>query len=139
MRNWNIIRSGIKRELAISKPTWNRWLKIAVEKGVEAVGEHRHGNNLKLESKQRSEICCLKRNSPWKSARNIRDGLCLPVVSKTVENVLKKEGLWHLNVERLKPLQRFVAFSNSKELSLGVKPRGKFIKLFRQQNSLGNN
>lgn len=122
MRNWNIIHSGIKnvllgkkgrvavrKELAISKPTWNRWLKAAAEKGVETVGEHRHGNNLKLNGKQRSEICGLKRNSPWKSARNICDSLCLSVVPKTVENVLKKEGLWHLNIERLKPLQRFVA------------------------------
>lgn len=122
MRNWDLVRSKVKdvlsgkkdrvvarKEMEIPKPTWNRWLRLATEKGVSAVGDHRHSNNVKITQGQKKDICNLKRKSPWKSARNITDALNLPVNPKTIENTLKKEGLWHLNTERLKPLQRFVA------------------------------
>lgn len=122
MRNWELIRQTIRlvlagkkkrvkarQDLGIKRPTWNRWLKTAIEHGVEAVGDHRHSNNYKLTNEQRQEIRRLKRESPHRSARHIKDKLNLPVTGKAVEKELIKAGLRHLNVERLKPLERFVA------------------------------
>jgi len=122
MRNWEVIRLEIKnvlsgkknrilarKEMGISKPTWNRWLRKAAEEGVLAIKDHRHSNNIKIDQRHKKAICNLKQQSPWKSARNITTTLDLPVHPKTIETILKKEGLWHLNSERLKPLKRFVA------------------------------
>lgn len=122
MRNWELIRQTMtavllkkkdrivaRKELGIPKPTWNRWIAYAIQHGVNQLGDHRRSNNRKLTSANKSLIRSLKSKGPWRSARHIRDMLNLSVTAKTIENDLKQAGLWHLNVERLKPLQRFVA------------------------------
>lgn len=122
MRNWSLIRQGMSlvlvgkkqnglayKGLAIPKSTWSRWRTLAIKQGVEALGDHRGGNNYRLTDAQSQTICQTKRLGPWRSARFIKDHLQLSVSAKTVENVLKKADLWRLNVERLKPIERFVA------------------------------
>lgn len=120
MRNWPLIRGHISRvlagkknrviarkELGIPRPTWNRWITLAIKYGVDYLDDHRHGNNRKVTLGQRTAIRQLKKDGPWRSARFIKDQLGLTINEQTVRRHIV--DLMHLNVERLKPLQRFVA------------------------------
>jgi hypothetical protein len=120
MRNWSLVREQIslvlasrkervtaRKELGIPKPTWNRWIAWAIKYGVDCLRDHRHGNNHKVTVKQHSEMRRLKKEGPWRSARAIKDRLNLSITEQTVSRHIA--DLMHLNVERLKPLQRFVA------------------------------
>ncbi len=51
----------------------------------------------------------MKRAGRWRSARNIRDKLDLPVHESTVWRLFCKEGLTKENIKRVKPIQRFEA------------------------------
>jgi hypothetical protein len=54
-------------------------------------------------------IVRVKTANPWRSARNIRDYLDLPVRSRTVWSILRKHGLTKQNLKRVKPITRFEA------------------------------
>lgn len=97
--------------LGVTPRTVNRLKKKFLEFGPEGLKDHRGGNHQKLTVQQVKNICQLKRQGSWRSARFIRDQLRLPVHPKTVWWVLAKNNLTHLNSRRLKPLQRFVARS----------------------------
>lgn len=121
MRNWDIIRQAIglvlagkqdrvnaRKTLGIPRSTWNRWLMIAIHKGVDSLGDHRGGaHRRKLTEQGRHLIRQAKRDGPWRSARHIRDQLGLTVDQRTVRNAMA--DLMHQNVEQLKPIERFVA------------------------------
>jgi transposase len=120
MRNWPLIREQMslvltgkksrvdaRQQLGIPKTTWNRWVASAIQHGVEYLNDHRRGNNYKVTVQQRNEMRRLKKEGPWRSARAIRDQLGLAIHEQTISRHIA--DLMHLNVERLKPLKRFVA------------------------------
>lgn len=79
------------------------------QQGKEGLVDHRHSNNRKLSQHDRERIIALKKRDRWRSGRNIRDELSLPVSEITVGNVLRATGLSHQNLKRVKAIQRFEA------------------------------
>lgn len=77
--------------------------------GKEALVDHRHSNNWKLSQNDKERIIALKKRDRWRSGRNIRDELILPVSEITVGNILRAEGLNRENLKRVKAIQRFEA------------------------------
>lgn len=71
--------------------------------------DHRHSNYHKVTTEEKHHIVSMKTNDRWRSARNIRDALRLPVHARTVRNIFAAEGLGKENVIRVKPIQRFEA------------------------------
>lgn len=98
-----------KEQLGVCKRTVNRYCSRAIKYGIASLRDRRHSNYTKLKTQDKEAIKEAKRKGPWRSARFIKDKLSLKVDPKTVENVLKKADLWHLNSQRLKPLERFEA------------------------------
>lgn len=99
----------VAEKLGCSIRTVQRYKVRYCAQGMPGVIDKRNSNYRKLTVKQLKDIKRLKKEGPWRSCRYIRDKLNLSVSSKTVWNVLKKADLLHLNAERLKPLQNFVA------------------------------
>lgn len=83
----------------------NRFLS----QGTAGLVDHRSSNYHKLFSRDRQRIVDLKRRDAWRSARNIRDQLELPVGETTVGNVIRAAGLSRQNLKRVKAIQRFEA------------------------------
>jgi hypothetical protein len=54
-------------------------------------------------------LVSLRENNRWRSPRNIRDNLELPVHPTTIWRILRKEGLIHENLRRVKAIIRFEA------------------------------
>lgn len=79
------------------------------EKGRDGLIDHRHSNHIKLKESEIEKLLALKRQDPWRSARNLKDTLSLPVGEVAIWKRLKKAGLVKLNRERVKPLIRFEA------------------------------
>lgn len=78
-------------------------------KGKEGLIDHRQSNNHKLTDEDKQRIITWKTRDPWRSGRNIRDKLDLPVTEITVGNVIRAAGLGKQNLKRIKPIQRFEA------------------------------
>lgn len=77
--------------------------------GKEGLIDHRHSNNYKLTPQQRDAVVALKKKERWRSGRNVRDKLNLPVHRKTINNIFRVEGLARENTKRVKAIQRFEA------------------------------
>jgi len=71
--------------------------------------DHRHSNHYVLTESQKDQIIDLKETDRWRSPRNIRDYLNLPVKPITIWRILKGEGLTHENLKRVKAIIRFEA------------------------------
>lgn len=140
MRNWESIRKElrlvlmdkkdrltIRKDLGIPKTTWNRWINTAVTEGVEAIRDHRHGNNHKLTLRDRKAIREAKGKGLWRSARHIKDKLGLAVCERIVRNAIA--DLMHQNIERLKPLERFEADTPNDLWQTDIMGRMAFPKL----------
>lgn len=97
--------------LGCTTRTVENYRKALREKGKEGLIDHRRSNHHKLTLSQRQEIIQIKKKDRWRSARNIRDKLNLPVHEATVWRVVKAAGLSKENVKGVKPLQRFEAAS----------------------------
>lgn len=95
--------------LGCTKRTVSTYLKNYLVYGKAGLVDHRRSNNHKLSQNQISSVVNLKTTNPWRSARNIRDHLSLPVRSKTVLKILKDNGLTRQNIKRVKPIIRFEA------------------------------
>lgn len=117
-RKEKIIRALLANEIEIQQATnllncsrrsVERYRKAFLAKGAEGLSDHRHSNNLKLKPIQIQEIINLKGKDRWRSARNVRDKLNLPVHETTVWRVFKAAGLSRENVKRVKPIIRFEA------------------------------
>ena len=89
--------------------TIENYQRLFKEKGKEGLVDHRHSNFSKLTTQDRQEIITLKRKDSWRSARNIRDYLGLPVTEVPVWKILSQAGLTRQNLKRVKPIQRFEA------------------------------
>lgn len=97
-------------ELSCSRQTIYRYLETSAQFGLEALKDKRHGNNYKLTSKQLLGVIKEKKDGNWRSARKVLERTNINVVStRRVQQIWVKHGLNQLNVERLKPIVRFVA------------------------------
>lgn len=113
-----VIQAYLRNE--ISKPIAASLLRCSVRTierhtnsfiafGREGLVDNRHSNNYKLTPKQREEVVNLKKKDRWRSGRNVRDELKLPVHRKTINNIFKEKELARENIKRVKAIVRFEA------------------------------
>ena len=111
-----IVSSFVKKEigkeqaaqlLGCTKRTLETYVKQFVVSKTAGLVDHRTSNNRKLSQTQIDTIVSLKRTQPWRSARNIRDYLALPVHDRTIWKILVAHGLAHTNFKRVKAIVRF--------------------------------
>ena len=95
--------------LDCTKRTLSTYVKKYLAYGKAGLIDNRHSNQVKLSSSQIGNIINLKRNDRWRSPRNIRDYLDLPVHERTIWQILKKNGLGRENLKRVKAITRFEA------------------------------
>lgn len=113
-----VIRSYVHNEISKQKAggllgcstrTIERYSKAFIIFREEGLKDNRHSNYYKLSQKQRDDVIQLKKDQLWRSARNIRDKLGLPVSEIAVGNILRGEGLTRENKKRVKAIIRFEA------------------------------
>src|SRR3989338_3711558 len=110
-----VIKRKIKRKeaselLACTPRTLTNYLNRVTEGGLEALRDKRQSNNFKLTSKQLLDILEKKKEKSFRSARKVLDILNIDIVSQRwVQKLWVKHNLNKLNVERLKPIVRFVS------------------------------
>lgn len=95
--------------LGCTTRTIENYQRLFKERGKEGLVDHRHSNFYKLTPKDRQDVVNLKQKDSWRSARNIRDHLSLPVTEVPVWKILSQAGLMRQNLKRVKPIQRFEA------------------------------
>jgi len=115
----DVIRRFLKGELDrkeccllldCSQRTLIRYVSKVTEGGLEALIDRRHGNNFKLAPQQLLKILKEKREKAWRSARKVLEITNINTVSQRwVQKLWVKHNLNKQNVERLKPIVRFVA------------------------------
>lgn len=110
-----VIKRKIRRKeacelLTCTPRTLTNYLNKAAEGGLEALKDKRQSNNHKLTPKQLSELLLKKKDKPFRSARKVLEITNINTVSQRwVQRLWVKHNLNKLNVERLKPIVRFVA------------------------------
>lgn len=96
--------------LRCSRSTLYRYIVQATEHGIESLVDKRGGNNHRLTAKQESDLVNTKRNGRWRSARKALELANINTIStRRVQQLWVKHNLHRENIERLKPLRRFVA------------------------------
>ncbi len=96
--------------LGCKRLTVFRYVKKVAQGGSQALKDQRHGNNYKLTPKQLSEILKKKEEGFWRSARKVKEIANNQAVGeRRVQQIWVEHGLNQMNVERLKPITRFVA------------------------------
>lgn len=95
--------------LGCTKRTLASYVKAYLAYGVSGLVDHRKSNNHKISASQMETIVSLKRKEPWRSARNIRDYLNLPVHDRAIWKILVHHGLTRVNLKRVKAIIRFEA------------------------------
>jgi len=115
--------------LCISTRTVKRYKKSYLAKGLSGLIDKRSSNYTKVTRRDEVDICRLKKEGPWRSARFIRDKLNLKVHENTVWNKLVKNGLNHLNSRRLKPIKRFRAKYPNQMWQTDIMGRIEFSKI----------
>lgn len=93
--------------LSCTVQTMRKYKRRFVRYGREGLQDKRHGNNRKLNLKDKQAIIALKDKDRWRSARNIRDKLNLKIHPKTVRRVIIKAGLGKQNKKQIKALKSF--------------------------------
>jgi len=115
-----VIVSLVKKELnsdeaakvlGCTKRTVSTHLMAYLTRGVAGLVDHRRSNHFKLSVNQRERLVALKEIDRWRSPRNIRDKLELPVHAATIWRTLRREGLTRENLRRVKAIVRFEAES----------------------------
>lgn len=97
-------------QLGCVRQTIYRYLEKIAAGGLVALKDGRHSNNYKLTPKQYSLIIKEKRDFEWRSARKVLEVTNISqVTQRWIQKIWVKEGLNRVNLERLKPIQRFVA------------------------------
>ncbi|PIR79914.1 MAG: hypothetical protein COU25_02875 [Candidatus Levybacteria bacterium CG10_big_fil_rev_8_21_14_0_10_35_13] len=110
-----VIKRRIKRKeacglLTCTPRTLTNYINKAIEGGLETLKDKRQSNNSKLTPKQLLDILEKKREKPFRSARKVLEITNIQNVStRRVQQIWVENGLNQLNVERLKPIVRFVA------------------------------
>lgn len=87
-----------------------RLLEKVQTNGLDALKDKRHSNNYKLTPKQLLGVIKEKKDGSWRSARKVLEITNISSVStRRLQQIWLEYGLNQLNVERLKPITRFVA------------------------------
>lgn len=95
--------------LGCTKRTLETYVKQYLVWNTAGLVDHRHSNNRKLSASQVETIVSLKKIDQWRSSRNIRDHLDVPVCDRTVWKILVRHGLARVNLKRVKAIIRFEA------------------------------
>jgi transposase InsO family protein len=96
--------------LGCKRLTIYRYRNKALKEGLDALKDGRHSNNYKLTSGELFKVLSFKKNGSWRSARKVLEITNIQTISpRRVQQIWVREGLNKLNVERLKPIVRFVA------------------------------
>ena len=96
--------------LGCKRVTIYRYLNKVASGGISALKDGRHGNNYKLTNKELLEVIQTKKQGSWRSARKTLEISNVSGISlRRVQQIWMEHGLNQLNVERLKPITRFVA------------------------------
>jgi len=105
-----ISRKEAGQSLSCSKKTIVRYLTRVEKGGLEALRDKRHSNNHKLSPKQEKELVKIKEEGRWRSARKALELTGIAVIKlRQVQRIWVKHNLHQENIERLKPIIRFVA------------------------------
>lgn len=97
--------------LSISIRSIERYKNLFLKNGPEGLKDERHSNYFKFSPADRKRIVQTKEKDRWRSARNIRDELKLPVSEHQVQRIIVKANLGKENLKRIKPIQRFEALA----------------------------
>lgn len=110
-----LIKGRINRKeacelLECSGKTISRYLTKIAKGGLVGLKDRRHGNNYKLTPKQLLEVLKTKEKGSWRSARKTLEITNIQSIgTRRIQQIWVEHGLNQLNVERLKPITRFVA------------------------------
>lgn len=98
------------RLLGCTPRTVRNYLAKTAAGGLEKLDDQRHSNHHKLTSKQVIAVVESKKTHPWRSARKTIEVLNLSGISpRAIQKIWVKHGVSQLNIERLKPIKRFLA------------------------------
>lgn len=96
--------------LGCKRLTIYRYRNKAVKEGLNSLKDGRHSNNYKLSSTELSKVISFKKHGYWRSARKVLEITNISSVTpRRVRQIWVEYGLSKLNVERLKPIVRFVS------------------------------
>ena len=105
-----ISRKEAKQSLGCSKRTIVRYVEKAEKGGLEALRDKRHSNNHKLSLKQEKDLIKIKEDGRWRSARKALELTGITNIKpRQLQRIWVKHNLHRENIERLKPITRFVA------------------------------
>lgn len=114
-----VIGKLLKRKITIKdacglldckRQTIYNYLSRVMSGGLESLKDGRHSNNYKLSSGELSKVISFKKHGHWRSARKVLEITNISKVTpRRVRQIWVEYGLNKLNVERLKPITRFVA------------------------------
>ena len=96
--------------LDCSQRTLSRYIDRVAKGGLDALEDKRGGNNIKLTPKQESDLVKIKEQGRWRSARKAIELTNITHISpRRIQQIWVDHNLNRENIERLKPLVRFVA------------------------------
>jgi len=105
-----ITKAEAAKLLGCKIQTIYNYLNKVTEGGLGALNDGRHSNNYKLNPGELSRIISFKKQGGWRSARKVLEITNISSVGpRRVQQIWVEQGLNQLNVERLKPIVRFVA------------------------------
>ncbi|MEK6888472.1 MAG: DDE-type integrase/transposase/recombinase [Nanoarchaeota archaeon] len=105
-----LTKKEARATLACGRTTLYRYILQATEHGIESVVDKRRGNNRKLSARQEKDLVDIKENGRWRSARKAIELTGIATVGiRQIQKIWVKHNLHRENIERLKPLVRFVA------------------------------
>lgn len=115
----DVLRKVLKRKITKTEAakllgckvqTIYNYLDKVTKGGLDALKDNRHSNNYKLSSGELSKVLSFKKHGHWRSARKVLEITNISSVTpRRVRQIWVEYGLNKLNVERLKPIVRFVA------------------------------
>lgn len=106
----NITTNEASELLGCKRLTVYRYRNKVTQGGLNALADGRHSNNLKLSPRQLLEVIQKKKDGSWRSARKVLELTKIQGIGiRRVEQIWAEHGLNQLNVDRLKPITRFVA------------------------------
>ncbi|MBI2074832.1 MAG: transposase [Candidatus Levybacteria bacterium] len=96
--------------LTCTKKTLGNYLRKVTEGGLEDLKDKRGGNHRKLTHKQELMLIVAKKEGRWRSARKALELTGITSVKpRQIQRLWVKHNLHQENVERLKPITRFIA------------------------------
>lgn len=96
--------------LTCTDRTLRNYLAKVVKDGLNALKDNRSSNNRKLTGKQEKDLVETKKEGRWRSARKALELMGINIVKpRQVQRIWVKHNLHQENIERLKPITRFIA------------------------------